>query len=370
MDTKKNRKSPTSGRKPHQKLKAYLIYEYLLKYSDEEHTYSANDLVAILKEDYGIAAERRSIYRDIDEINKINLMIEDDLSADEADKELDEDSKIIVYDSTDKGFYVRQRKYELNDIRLLCECVYATKFISPRQSEFLTEILSGLVSEHQAEKIKHDVHVFGRNKTSNGKIIEYIDKINEAMSIRIDGQKHIPEKIKFRYQYHTLDNVKETVSRKKGEYYTVDPFALVINDGNYYLLGHNGKRITTYRLDRMKDIKRTNIPREHEDEYAKLDFATFTRRVFSMYRGKEKRVTIRFINTLLDTALEKFGTKNVVYSKVDDTHFKVTADVEVSDQFFGWVLGFGKRAKILFPYDVVDEFKEYLDKVRSIYEDE
>ena len=27
--------------------------------------------------------------------------------------------------------------------------------------------------------------------------------------------------------------------------------------------------------------------------------------------------------------------------KVDETHFSVTAKVEVSDQFFGWILGFG-----------------------------
>ncbi len=66
-----------------------------------------------------------------------------------------------------------------------------------------------------------------------------------------------------------------------------------------------------------------------------------------MYGGKKKIVTIRFINLLLDTAVERFGTKGVQYSKVDDRHFKVTAEVEVSDQFFGWLLGFGKRAKLL-----------------------
>ena len=52
---------------------------------------------------------------------------------------------------------------------------------------------------------------------------------------------------------------------------------------------------------------------------------------------------------------------------VDDKHFTVNAEVEISDQFFGWLLGFGKRAKILYPADTVDEFRAYLDKVREMY---
>jgi hypothetical protein len=45
----------------------------------------------------------------------------------------------------------------------------------------------------------------------------------------------------------------------------------------------------------------------------------------------------------------------------------VTADVEISEQFFSWVCGFGNKAKILSPVFVVDEFREYLDKIRGMY---
>ena len=47
----------------------------------------------------------------------------------------------------------------------------------------------------------------------------------------------------------------------------------------------------------------------------------------------------------------------------------VTADVKITDQFFGWILGFGRKAAILSPQSVVDEFTAYLDKVRSLYEE-
>ena len=83
----------------------------------------------------------------------------------------------------------------------------------------------------------------------------------------------------------------------------------------------------------------------------------------------QKRVTdtIRFLFTLLDTAVERFGTRDAQYSMVDDKHFTVNAEVEISEQFFGWLLGFGKRVKVLYPNDVVEDFKAYLDKVREMY---
>ena len=78
---------------------------------------------------------------------------------------------------------------------------------------------------------------------------------------------------------------------------------------------------------------------------------------------------IRFINPLLDAVVDRFGNdkSSVWYEKLDDTHFTVATQVEISDQFFGWVLGFGKKAKILEPPAVVDQFKAYLDKVREMY---
>jgi predicted DNA-binding transcriptional regulator YafY len=57
-----------------------------------------------------------------------------------------------------------------------------------------------------------------------------------------------------------------------------------------------------------------------------------------------------------------------IWIKVDDWHFKVTANVEISDQFYGWLLGFGKRARLTWPDDEVEKFTEYLDKVRGMYE--
>lgn len=372
-------KGPKRGKQTDQKLKPYVVLQYLLKYSDDNHPKSAYDIIGYL-ENCGIPAERRSIYRDIEDINRIMLMLQEDIDLEEVDMMIaeaeesgDDDEinelKTILYDKHKKGFYVRQRKFEPNDIRLLAECVYAAKFIAEGQAERLVDVVCEFVSEAQAKKIRHNAFLTDRVKTDNKSVLNNLSTINEAMSRHIDGETHSPEKISFKYTKYSVADIGTQVERRKGERYIVSPYQLLINDGNYYLLAFDDRyqKMRTYRVDRMKDIRFTGAPRDGEEVFEGIDLKTYTKRVFSMYGGEQKLVEIRFINPLLDAVVDRFGTKDIQYARVDDKHFSVTAKVEISDQFFGWILGFGKKAKLLYPEVVIDQFKAYLDKIREIY---
>ena len=375
------------GKKPNQKLKPYLVQQYLLKNTDEDHVASAYDIIDFL-EQCGVAAERRSIYRDIEDINKVmwlmeNKSFDDDNEEDDGIKittaedvlaaDKNDTEKTIVYQkhAKEKGFYVRQRRYDSNDIRLLAECVYSAKFLSQGQADRLADVVCEFVSKHQAEKIRHDAFLTDRVKTSNKAVLNNISTINDAVSRRLDGELHDPEKISFQYLKYSISDVGQQVERRKGQKYTVSPYKLLINDGNYYLLAFDdyAQDMRTYRVDRMKNVRFTGEPREGAEAFAAIDLKSYTKRVFSMFGGKQERVVIRFINPLLDAVVDRFGNDrgSVWYEKLDDTHFTVATQVEISDQFFGWVLGFGKKAKILEPPAVVDQFAAYLDKVRQMY---
>ena len=79
-----------------------------------------------------------------------------------------EGEKLIVYDPNRKGFYFRRREYEPNDVRLLVESVYASKFLTKKQADALVDVTCSLVSDPQAEKIKHSAtYLVDRVKTSN-----------------------------------------------------------------------------------------------------------------------------------------------------------------------------------------------------------
>ena len=374
--TKKDfEKIPERGKHQNQKLKAYLVLQHLMRETDENHPLGAEDIVGLLESD-GIHAERRSIYRDIDEINLINIMCEEGCSIEEAAEiladDVDDELKLVAYrrSKAKSGYYVKHRHYDLNDVRLLAECINASKFITQGQAERLSKVVYEFVSKHEAKKIATNPYHVGRVKTKNKSTLNNISKINAAMSTELDGARHTPEKISFQYLKYTIDDINNQVERRHGKRYTVSPFQLLINDGFYYLLAYDGKRITTYRVDRMHDVKREGKPREGDAEFKKVDMRTYTQRVFYMFSGEEQLVQIRFINRLLDVVIDRFGTDNrvVQYVKDGDRHFIMTAKLAVSDQFFGWLLGFGRRAKLIGGETVLEQFRAYLAKVHEMYE--
>lgn len=162
-------------------------------------------------------------------------------------------------------------------------------------------------------------------------------------------------------------DMSQQVERKKGNKYVVSPYKLLISDGNYYLLAYvdDKQEMRTYRIDRMKEVYRTSEERTGEEAFRKLDITTYSQRVFSMYHGRKQRVKLQFIPTLLDTMIERFGTTYAQYAKPDGKHYTVETEIDISDQFYGWLLGFGKKVKMLYPADEVDKFKAYIDKIRD-----
>ena len=336
------------------KLRILYVAKYLLEYSDENQPVSTEKGICdYLKNECDIVAERRAIYRDIALLRDVFGMDIDGMQG--------------------GRFRLLSRDFDYDELRLLAECVCAAKFVSAPQARDLVETLGKFCSFYQREELEKEVFMCDRVKTTEKHIIKIIDRINYAMAKKRNGKPHTPRKITFKYLKYTIDDVHSQVERKKGNTYKVSPFKLLINDGNYYLLAFDSEKndFRTYRVDRMKDVREIAEPREGEEVFAKIDLTTYTRRVFSMFNGTREHVVIRFINPLLDTVIERFGTESdVFYMAKDKNHFIVAADVEISDQFFGWLCGFGKKAKIENPPHVVEQMKEYISKIQSVYETE
>ena len=196
---------------------------YLLQKSDETHAVRVSEIIQYLK-GIGIYAERRSIYSDIEQINIAMLMAEKDLFIEEAVEELEQygdESRYIVYNPNKKGYYVRERRFELDEIRLAAESIYSSKFLTANEADTLVNLICGFVSEHQAKQIKHDVLLTDRVKTNNERTFRNVSTINAAMSRIIDGEKHIPEKISFKYLKYTISDIKQQAERRQGARYFV-----------------------------------------------------------------------------------------------------------------------------------------------------
>ena len=286
----------------------------------------------------------------------------------------DEDiEKAIVYVSRNKnerGYYFKGRQFDYQKIRLLAESIYSSKYLSQSEAENMADVLRAFVSNYQADSIKSSAFVTDRVRTSNSDIVFSLDKIDEAMAKKLEGEKHEPEKITFTYYSYSISNLKQE-PRRQGNKYKVSPYKVIVADGNYYLLAYddNKKDIRIFRIDRMKGVNRTGEPREGKEVFEAIDLKNFTKRRFGMFGGRQASIRIRCINPLLDAMVERFGTQYATYTKPTDdpSHFILSTTVEVSDQFFGWLLGFGNKVKLLGDAETVADFKEYLDKVKVLY---
>ena len=342
---KSENEKPLGGKRENQKYKALLVAKYLMEFTDENHSCTANELIDYLKYEHGIEAERRSIYRDI-------AALRDVLGMD-------------IEGSTGGKYRLASRQFEQDDLRVLAECVHAARFISASKAKELVKTIGEFGSSYQSESLQQEGFLIDRVKTTQKGTFNIISTINHAMAKKLDGKPHKPQKISFKYMVHTIDDVNALVEKHHGKLYIVSPYKLLINDGNYYLLAYDRHawEMRTYRVDRMKDVKILPEPCDGQRAFEEIDLQTYTQRVFSMFGGEKKTVSMQFENSLLDSVIDRFGTKNASYSKIDDDHFSVSVEVEWSNQFYSWLLQFGEKAKITHPKAVVNKMRKFLENM-------
>ena len=362
MAKTKRQRPDIDWRKRNQKMKPFLVYQYLMQETDKDHFVTTDDIIDYLEENFKIYTERRSIYSDIHEINKALLAIQEEITLEEAELLLEEDenNKIVIHHKR-KGFHIPIRKYEEDDIRLLAECVYTAKFVDDKRANKLADIVFQSVSTHQADKMSHNAIVQNRAKTSNSKVFYTVHQIHEAIGKGgCDTQK-----IKFKYLKHVPQDINQQVEMRKGKDYIVVPYSLIIDNGNYYLLGYDESKqdMRTFRVDRMVLKKPTFEYNQNNKLFDGIDLDRYTKEHFGMFGGKSERVTLNCANHLLDTMIDRFGTEGMNYIPVGKSHFDIRVTAYISEQFFGWLSGFGKSIQITSPISVREEYAEYLKKI-------
>jgi predicted DNA-binding transcriptional regulator YafY len=335
----------------HKKSRPLYIANYIRAKSDGEHWVSQKQIMDYLYEEFSIMPDRKTIKRDI-------AMLRDEMGMD-------------IEEEAYKGYRLLSREFELDDLKILAECVYAAKFISEKRSQDLIDVLCDFCSETQAKQLKREVYLCDRVKTTQDKTLHTINTIREAMEEqRWPGEYRWGRKITFRYMTHSIEDVHKVIDKHDGKLYTVSPYQLLINDGNYYMIGlDDTENLRTYRIDRMRDVSVLNEDRNTNQKWkTHRDMKTYIRQTFSMFGGENKRVSIRFENSLLDTVIDKFGVGfGAEYRPDGEAHFLVTADVAVSDQFYAWMCGFGTKAKIIAPAQVAADFNAHLSAIVSQY---
>ena len=318
-----------------QKTKILFILKILSENTDEHHVMETQEIIRRLA-DNDIHAERKSIYDDINTLINFGYDI------------------IQRQCRNGGGYYLASRDFELAELKLLVDAVQSSRFITVKKSRELIGKLEHLASKHDAVRLQRQVYVAGRIKTENEGIYYNIDSIHRA----IQGNS------KIRFTYYEWSIRKELKPRKGGEVYQVSPWALIWREENYYLAAfdHRPRVMKHYRVDKMGTVELLNEKREGMEEFSNVDLAAYTNRTFGMFGGKEEIVILRFPDELAGVVMDRFG-KEIDIRSEGDGFFKVRVSVVVSGQFFGWLAGIGRDARIVSPDLVRDKYIEWLGQI-------
>lgn len=325
------------------KTKTLLVYKYLYEYSDENNPLTTTDIIRLLQKD-GITCERKSIYADIKTLNSVGF-------------------DIVSSNTSNRGFFIASRTFELPQVRLLIDAVTSAGFITPDKTRDLVAKLEGLVSKNEAAELVSQVYIDSNTKCDNEEIYYIIDALHDAIL------EHC--KVKFLYKRRNIDKQNRKSYTQKT--FKVSPYALIWKDDHYYLVCNNEKydNLMNLRLDRIRRIEQLDehsrdIGEVSEYKYG-IDVSDYVSKMFNMFSGEPDEVKLLCHLDLREEMMDRFGAK-IPLVAVDSNHFETTINAAVSDGFVSWIMNFGDKLKVIEPQSLADMVKKKALKIAYQYE--
>ena len=322
-----------------QKMKLYYLAKIMLQRTDDEHGLGIMQIKKLLEE-YGVTADRKSLYDDMDALREMGIDI------------------ICERSGKDYFYHVGSKHFDIAELKLLVDAIQSSKFITAKKSDDLIKKLTSMASRYEAEQLNRQVTVRGRVKNMNESIYYSVDDVHRAIAEN--------RKIKFEYMTWTPD--KELVKRRE-EPYVVSPWALTWDDENYYLIAYDedADRIKHFRVDKIKKVRVLDELRAGKSKFKEFDLAKYAKMNFGMFGGETVNVKIAFANEMVGVFIDRFGRDISIRPSKTKGWSETNVDVCMSSQFLGWIFALGPNVKILGPKAVVKEFKAELEDRMRIY---
>lgn len=326
------------GKGSNLRLRLLYVLDYLRNYSSEVSPVSAADIIKMLDSN-GISAERKAIYEDVAAL-------------------IDFGYDIIKTSSPKSGYFLASREFEDAEIYLLADAVRTADFITVKKTKQLIKKLYSVLGVGREDVLQKD-GISSFSKCSNESIYYNIDLISTAIARK--------KQIIVEYVIRKLNNrsIDKTVKS-----FTINPYALIWSDDNYYLVGNNVKydNFTNLRVDKIKSVTVTDTPRENCAALSgkPFDVAEYTRQTFNMFSGEEKTIELKCRNELLDKVIDRFSD-NIYIRNCDDGNFSFSVKAYVSEGLMGWILQFGGKIEVLSPPDLRQRITKSVAEMNKAY---
>lgn len=336
------------------------ILDILKRYTDEDHRLSQKEIADILKNEYNMTVDRKSVKRNLSNLLEIGYPIEYRESIrmipNKTTGELEE--SYILSD-----FYL-ERDFSDAELRLLIDSLLFSKHIPYNQCKDLIEKLEGLSSKYFEAKVKH-IRTLAGNQPANKQLFYTIDILDEAISKE--------RQVKFHYAEYGTDKKLHNRKNSKGttREYIINPYQIVVTNGRYYLICNYDKYddLSNYRVDRITDIELLNTPakpkRKVKGAENGFDLSKHMAEHIYMFSDESDTVTFRVKKYILDDVMDWFGKDLTFFDEAED---EVSVRVRVNLAAMRcWALQYALHARVLSPESLVEEVRNDIKKAEENY---
>lgn len=323
------------------KLKLLRIIE-IMRETSEQEPLTAVQICSKLRS-YGIDAEKKSVYRDLNLLKEAGY-------------------EIVLSEDNKKGYYLAEHLLEDWEVKVLIDAVSQMQFVSAGSSKIIVNKLLNTCSMATKKVLKSCTILDTKRKTGTTAIKRDIEIVLHAITDR--------KKIKF--QYGDLDEHLKYKLRCKGKFYVVNPYALNLKDGKYYLLGNVDKYndLAFFRVDKVKNLAEEDKASRSAEELfganADLKIKEFADMSLYNYSGPKIILKLEAEADSITELVDYFGTNmNLIKSGN-----KLIAELEVleNEGLYYWLLQYAESTRVLAPERVRNNLLEKLQKIRQRYE--
>lgn len=306
------------------KIKILYLLKILQEETDAEHGLTMSQILGRLEE-YGISAERKSIYSDIRALREFDIDIK-------------------TYQRNPVEYAIERHDFTLGDLMLMVDAIQSCRAITDKQAKILVTNIKTLANNYEQQMLNRRIHVVGRVKTKNKSVFGTVDTIHEAMRLRC--------KLSFFYKKVGIE----------GKRHLVTPVGITYDDGFYYMTAWDVLHddLAEFRLDRMvKVVLHEDEPADRNETICGYYYEETEAVAFGRFRGNEVSVVLAVLADKVEIIIDRFGDMATILAG-ENGEIKAYVKVCKSEQFFGWIAGMGKAVRILEPKSLVEEYHAYL----------
>ena len=295
---------------------SFAILDILRRYTDEDHRLSQKDIIDILKTEYDMTADRKSIKRNITILMEMGY----EINFSEVLRMFPNKDGVLEESYILSDFWL-EREFTDSELRLLIDSLLFSKHIPYSQCQELVDKLGTLSNQYFKSRVRF-ISTLPETAPKNKELFYTIEVLDKAIA---KGKQ-----VGFTYNVYGIDKKLHPTRNLE---YIVNPYQMVATNGRYYLIGNYDKYsdLSNYRLDRITNIRLLDTPVKPVRQVKGIENGLYLPRHMAehlyMFSGESVPVTFRMKKAILNDVIDWFGT-DIAFS--DETEDEVTARVTVN----------------------------------------